>query len=533
MTEYKSQLETLLLCKELLFSGTPGFGRYASLLSHSVAHPAKMNTRLTEFLILELTKPGEVVLDPMSGTGQTGLVAALNSRDAVCVELEEKFHNWQLKAKGKLEVAQTFTAKGSLSCIQGDARKLGKLLMATDAIITSPPYGERHAYLDPEKCRAAVEKLKVNPNSKIGGSLIHETYSNNENNIGNLPLGDIDAIVTSPPYSDSKKGTLDAEAWASRMEKFGSTHESRRERHTPGRLKGAQSMSEGYSVNPDNIGNLPLGEVDAIITSPPYSEGIGHKAGKNASHEHEARLAMQEKYTNQMVSEGNIAVLKHGEVDAVITSPPYVGKEQNGERSKGWGPWDLPKQKDGFKQEFSESKPYEYGEGPDQIGNLKLGKIDAVITSPPYEKTVKDHGASDRANKINIEKNNLSSWAYNAENPDNIGNKAKETYLQAMLTVYSEMFKVLKPGGISAIIVKPFIRNKQVVDLPFQTWLLMQKCGFKLTRLFKLRLDQQSFWRILYMKKYPDVPEIWHEYVLVCEKPTELVCISSEKKEVI
>ena len=440
MTEYKSELETLAPCKELLFNGTPGFGRYASLLSHSVAHPAKMNTRLTEFLILELTKAGEIVLDPMSGTAQTGLIASINSRDAVCVELETKFHNWQLEAKKKLEAYQTFTAKGSLSCIQGDARKLSELLR-----------------------------------------------------------GNADAIVTSPPYSDMKKGKLDAEDWANRMEKFGSTPDSRRERHIPGRLKGAQSMSEGYSESPDNIGNLPMGEItaiitsppygkdvvphtslrpgdiqevrgysdnpknignlpiDAIITSPPYSEGIGHKAGENASHEHEARLVMQEKYTNQMVSEGNIAT-------------------------------------------------------------LKLGEIDAVITSPPYEKTVKDHGKSDRANKINIEKNNTSSFSYNADNPDNIGNKAKETYLEAMLEVYSEMFKVLKTNGVAAVIVKPFIRNRMVVDLPYQTWLLMQKCGFQLTKIYKQRLDQQSFWRVLYMKKNPEVPQIWHEWVLVCVK---------------
>lgn len=355
MTDYESELEALAPCKELLFNGTPGFGRYAPLLSHAVGHPAKMNTRLTEFLILELTKPGDVILDPMSGTAQTGLIASINSRDAVCVELETKFHNWQIEAKRKLDAYQTFTVKGALSCIQGDARKLSELLQT------------------------------------------------------------VDAVVTSPPYSDMKKGKLDPEDWANRMEKFGSTPESRRERHTPGRLKAAQSMSEGYSESPDNIGNLPMGEITAIITS------------------------------------------------------------------------------------------------------------------PPYEKTVKDHGKSERATKINREKNNTAIFSYNADNPDNIGNKAKETYLEAMLQVYREMFQVLKEGGVAAVIVKPFIRNRQVVDLPYQTWLLLQKCGFELIKIYKQRLDQQSFWRVLYMQKNPNVPQIWHEWVLVCKKPVapELLVFSS------
>jgi len=49
-----------------------------------------------------------------------------------------------------------------------------------------------------------------------------------------------------------------------------------------------------------------------------------------------------------------------------------------------------------------------------------------------------------------------------------------------------------------------------------------QQAGFKLTRLFKLRLKQQSFWRILYSRKFPNVPKIVHEYVLVTVKEVKL-----------
>jgi hypothetical protein len=80
------------------------------------------------------------------------------------------------------------------------------------------------------------------------------------------------------------------------------------------------------------------------------------------------------------------------------------------------------------------------------------------------------------------------------------------------------MYKVLKPGGLAIIIVKPFIRNKRVVDLPYYTWILMSKVGFKLEKLYKLRLQNQSFWRILYYKKNPNIPRIAHEYVIVARK---------------
>jgi hypothetical protein len=94
----------------------------------------------------------------------------------------------------------------------------------------------------------------------------------------------------------------------------------------------------------------------------------------------------------------------------------------------------------------------------------------------------------------------------------------KPTYLSEMLKVYHEMYKVLKPGGLAIVVVKPYIRNKKIIDLPYYTYLLMERVGFKLEKLYKLRLRTMSFWRILYYKKYPDIPKIAHEYVIVMKK---------------
>jgi hypothetical protein len=37
-------------------------------------------------------------------------------------------------------------------------------------------------------------------------------------------------------------------------------------------------------------------------------------------------------------------------------------------------------------------------------------------------------------------------------------------------------------------------------------------------KLYKFRLPSKSFWRRVYYKKHPDVPEIAHEYVIVTVK---------------
>jgi DNA modification methylase len=148
-----------------------------------------------------------------------------------------------------------------------------------------------------------------------------------------------------------------------------------------------------------------------------------------------------------------------------------------------------------------------------------LGKIDVAITSPPYEDTMgeKRHASPNTGSAEKIVKEKHLGWY--PTTPSNIGSMKRETYLEAMFRVYSEMYAVLKEGGRAIIVVKPFQRQGRVIDLPYQTWLLLEKIGFQLEDVLKLRLDKLSFWRILQYKKRPEVPRIMHEYILVCKKP--------------
>ena len=60
-------------------------GRYKG--QHTAAFPPK----LIEPCVLAGTKPGDVVLDPFGGVGTTGLVANRLGRDAVLIELNERY----------------------------------------------------------------------------------------------------------------------------------------------------------------------------------------------------------------------------------------------------------------------------------------------------------------------------------------------------------------------------------------------------------------------------------------------------------
>ena len=113
----------------------------------SFSHPAKMILPLLLWLYDNYTKPGDTVLDPMSGSG-TALVGCSMGRNVICVELESKFieiikGNWQkIQQRGPMMGCEM----GQATILQGDARNLEGLLV--DKIITSPPYAEATKNLD-------------------------------------------------------------------------------------------------------------------------------------------------------------------------------------------------------------------------------------------------------------------------------------------------------------------------------------------------------------------------------------------------
>jgi len=404
MSEFVSELEKVMKAVELDFDPTPGFGKYKSVMpEEAVAHPAKFNTHLVEFLIKKFTKEGEIVLDPMAGTGVLGVIAALHGRNAIQVELEEKFYKWMEKARENVEKLPALTPKGRIVNVCGDARKLNELL------------GKR-----------------------------------------------ADTIITSPPYADMKKGgEADEEKMAERWDRaFKQTGESwdswGKTWKTEGRKRALKALGSGYSRSEDNIGNLPY--IDTVITSPPYT----NHAAENLN---VARYRKGGKFAEEKL------------VDAVITSPPYADAEFHC--------------KHGIKGELSP--------------NLRGRK------------------AWEEKRKIELRKDNIGVLPYVDDEVLRRGlmtKSGKPTYLSEMLKVYREMWKVLKPGGRAIVVVKPFIRNKKVIDLPYHTYLLMRAVGFELEQLYKLRLKKPSFWRILYERRFPEVPKIRHEYVIVAKKIT-------------
>jgi len=269
---------------------------------------------------------------------------------------------------------------------------------------------------------------------------------------------------------------------------------------------------------------------DNILFSPPYAEtNQMPRDNPDSTADKQGRGNIGKQYSE---NERNIGNLPYGKVSAVITSQPFAEVTHHSDDNTELKKYGINLNRKGRVGGTA-------GENPNNIGNLKYGNADAVITSPPFGDIVAgDNGkiatkkklraysgkpkqslGGDRTSQKAIKERQQRHLTGNIAH---IGQKWKgglqEDYLQAMLQVYRQCHKVLKDKGIMVLVTKNFIRDKKVIRLDLDTIKLCEKAGFKLKDILKRKLTSQSFWRIIYHNKYPDVEKIEFEDILVFEK---------------
>jgi len=140
-----------------------------------------------------------------------------------------------------------------------------------------------------------------------------------------LPYGKVDKCIFSPPYAEVKKGGEASEAEGLRLAKaMEKSNPKYGKRDTPGRILHLRKEQSGYSENRDNIGNLPYGSIDKIVTSPPYASG-GTKADENPENyirREEERLKLFPNRPKTFVGRysgdrNNIGNLRYGKIEDI------------------------------------------------------------------------------------------------------------------------------------------------------------------------------------------------------------------------
>lgn len=159
----------------------------------------------------------------------------------------------------------------------------------------------------------------------------------------------------------------------------------RKFRHWP--HLGAARVVQGDSRKLKWIMAKFIGEPGLIISSSPYPSGGHHPDqigawGGLASHK---GFADKENtgYSNTL---GQLGKMKEGKFDSVISSPPFAYQEPSHARGNPPSTERLTSCKG---RSFIEST---MGDSPGQLGSMREGEFDAVVSSPPYENKHIDPG---------------------------------------------------------------------------------------------------------------------------------------------
>jgi hypothetical protein len=523
------------------------WGCYAASLkgiitAASFAHPAKYSWALIQRIYRhaldeQWVHPGDLVVDPMAGVGIGGLAAAACGLQFIGIELEHHFWRlgegydcpgltkedwvrWFNRYPRNADLCQTcqkeapswYTGNGVIPeraahrflgnfdlhrrtwealgkpiprIIQGDARQLITLCQQAGMVVSSPPYAD-----------TAVAHVDGNVSGKPGGTLRNRDHpvSDARHSVGYSPLS---AVVSSPPYANS----VNAEACGIDWTKMGPATGNRK--RGPG--------SQHYETQMAQMNYHPK----AVVSSPPFLDArqdtTPSRKGKTAPTRHDPEA--------------------WSPPSMILSSPPYAKSIHDGngiDSSKLTG---NPAGKNS--QAFAEG----YGSQAAQIGALREGSLTAVITSPPYESQ-----ASNCA--TNHGKEGKSTWKAGGiaaregfqgygETDGQVGNTSHETYWDAMAVIYRQVYEILPLGGHCILVLKSFVRQGKIVNLPDMTRQLLEHLGFRVVHMHKAMLTSEiaqltldggedrksraSFFRWLHAKKYPHL-FIDHETVLCCLK---------------
>ncbi len=134
-------------------------------------HPSPKPPQLMKYIIEFFTKEGGWVLDPFMGVGGTLLGASLCRRNAVGLDISEKYVETYKQASKKLNLKEQITIVEDSKNIPFIFNGIGQLF---DLILTDPPYCNMQA------------RLKTGEKAKKVGKKFNTPFTDDPRDIGNI-----------------------------------------------------------------------------------------------------------------------------------------------------------------------------------------------------------------------------------------------------------------------------------------------------------------------------------------------------------
>lgn len=177
---------------------------------------------------------------------------------------------------------------------------------------------------------------------------------------------------------------------------------------------------------------------------------------------------------------------------------------------------------------FDNERPFgEYnlfkGDCSEILKKLDNETVQLTITSPPYadliHKVVEDRSKTHKNSRF-VSENNATTNLYSDDERD-LGNMPMEQYIRQVENIMKELFRVTKPGGYNAWVVKDFRDTKNgipYIDLHSKIAMAGEINGFKYHDLI---IWDQNAHRKLVLLGYPSTFYVNqnHSYIVIMRKP--------------
>jgi len=389
-----------------------------------------------------------------------------------------------------------------------------------DSIVSSPPYVDSMNSTDTEFIDKHHKDIGRNPQGGGAKSLVG-SYGTSDGQLGSLKEGSLDSLLSSPPYAnslDSEKSGIDPSKF---KDPYGKTTQA---------LRPTQ-----YGKEDGQLGSLPEGSLDSLISSSPFADSIGSddpdKRGglftKDAKRRNDKNLT-----GSYGASDGQLGTMKDEGFDMSVGSPPFASNLAGGDSDKGILGQQISDNNQTSGGRFSKSLFGDYGKESGQLANLPDKGFDASISSPSFAGNTGGRGDASR-NGIDPALFDRSSGGMKrgtGESEDNLdhlpmkgfdsaissppfenvevvqdktfrindGRKAPPqgqagygnsdgqlgqdkgvTFWEAAKSILLECHKLLKPGAYSFWVVKMYVKAGRIVDFPGQWLRLCEVCGFE------------------------------------------------------
>ena len=284
---------------------------------------------------------------------------------------------------------------------------------------------------------------------------------------------------------------------------------------------------------------------DACVGSPPFANPQTHSRGHIMDTGTPAMRRCKKSYAPAGFvpddTEGNIGSMPIGDVDTVIGSPPFQGSQQSTDGDFVMNSTDVNPT-----ERKLNTRSY-FPAGQDSSGNLAAlpsGDVDSIVSSPPFGssdtkpskigtgKPTRDDGDGAGRNK--------GDYVY-GDAEGQLGKADADTFWSAASMIVQQCYEILQPGGVAYFICKDFVRAKQRVHFSDDWRKLCEHHGFQTIEWIKAslvkeerqpglfgedivkRTERKSFFRRIYEQDMPedDDRRIDNEDVIVLLKPKE------------